>query len=132
MTIGAALRWEVRLRAGLRCEYCSLEQNEFPFTMFHVEHVIARQHGGSDESENLCLACHWCNLHKGPNIATLVDGRLVPLFHPRCDRWFDHFIRRGDLIVGLTPIGFGTVALLNMNDDDRRRIRVPTVGLPIL
>lgn len=132
MVIGAALRREIRERAQLRCEYCSLDQDEFPFAVFHIEHVIARQHGGTDDADNLCLACHWCNLHKGPNIATLVDGVIVPLFHPRTDQWADHFMRRGDLIVGLTPVGIGTVKLLNMNDDDRRRIRVPTIGLPIL
>ena len=130
MTIGAVLRREVRQRAGGRCEYCGLEQFEFPFAVYHVEHVIARQHGGPDETENLCLACHWCNLHKGPNISTLVNRQLVPLFHPRRDLWSDHFVRRGDLIVGLTPVGIGTVELLNMNDTDRRRIRVPTIGLP--
>ena len=127
MAIGVVLRREVRDRAVGRCEYCSLSQDEFPFAVFHVEHVIARQHGGNDTSDNLCLACHWCNLHKGPNIATLVDGLLVPLFHPRRDNWLDHLARHGDLIVGLTPVGIGTVALLNMNDEDRRRIRVPTM-----
>ncbi|MEX1027007.1 MAG: HNH endonuclease [Candidatus Paceibacterota bacterium] len=125
MTIGITLRREVRSRAGDRCEYCGLEQDEFPFAVFHVEHIIARQHGGTDEAENLCLACHWCNLHKGPNIATLVEGQMVSLFHPRRDRWSEHFVRQGDLIVGLTPVGAGTVLLLDMNDDDRRRIRVP-------
>lgn len=125
MAIGAALRREVRDRAAGRCEYCGLLQEEFPFAGFHVEHVIARQHGGPDDSDNLCLACHWCNFHKGPNIATLVNGLLVPLYHPRRNNWSEHFIRQGDLIVGLTEVGIGTVRLLNMNDDDRRRIRQP-------
>lgn len=95
-------------------------------------HVIARKHDGSDDLENLCLACHLVQSAQGPNIATLVDGVIVPLFHPRTDLWADHFMRRGDLIVGRTPVEMGTVELLNMNDDDRRRIRVPTIGLPIL
>ena len=128
MVVGAALRREVRLRAVGRCEYCDLTQDEFPFAMFHVEHVIAKQHGGTDTSDNLCLACHWCNLHKGPNIATLVDGNLVRLFHPRRDRWSEHFMRNGDLIVGLTPVGVGTTLLLDMNDNDRRRIRIPILS----
>lgn len=128
MTISAALRREVRQRANARCEYCGLEQFEFPFAVYHVEHVIAKQHGGSDETENLCLACHWCNWSKGPNISTLVNGVLFPIFHPRREIWSEHFVRRGDLIVGLTPVGMGTVQLLNMNEDDRRRIRVPTLG----
>lgn len=125
MGISAASRREVRERAGNRCEYCGLLQDEFPFALFHVEHVIARRHGGSDQSDNLCQACHWCNLHKGPNIATVVDDVLVPLFHPRRDEWALHFMRQGDQIVGLTAVGIGTARLLNMNGEDRRQMRMP-------
>ena len=57
-----------------------------------------------------------------------MNGLLVPIFHPRREIWSEHFLRRGDLIVGLTPVGMWTVQLLNMNEDDRRRIRVPTLG----
>ncbi|HEX7449282.1 MAG TPA: HNH endonuclease [Pirellulales bacterium] len=123
MPIDAALRRLVRQRAGYCCEYCGLRQNELPFVTFHIEHILPRQHGGGDEPENLCEACHWCNLNKGPNLATLVDGQLVRLFHPRQDEWAEHFGRRGDEIIGLTPIGRGTARLLDMNDDDRRKIR---------
>jgi HNH endonuclease len=123
MAISAANRRAIRERAGHRCEYCHIEQAAFPFAQFHIEHIIAKQHGGGEDLSNFCLACHWCNCFKGPNIATLVDGALVPLFHPRLDGWFDHFDIRIDEIVGKTTLGIGTVALLNMNDDDRRRIR---------
>jgi len=36
---------------------------------FHVEHIVPKQHSGSDDAENLALACEWRNLHKGPNLA---------------------------------------------------------------
>ena len=127
MAIGAALRREVRQRANERCEYCGLLQEELPFETFHVEHVIARQHEGDDNTDNLCLSCHWCNLNKGPNISTIVDGELLPLFHPRRDHWSDHFERKSDFIIGQTSIGRGTVRLLDMNDEDRRRIRQPLI-----
>ena len=52
-----------------------------------------------------------------------IDGQLVPLFHPRLQKWDEHFAVEGDRIVGLTPIGCGTVELLNMNDGDRRELR---------
>lgn len=123
MAIDAALRRLVRRRAGNRCEYCGLRHEELPFVTFHIEHIVSRQHGGGDDPASLCEACHWCNLNKGPNVATLVDGRLVRLVHPRQDAWSDHFARRGDEIIGLTLIGRGTVRLLDMNDDDRRQIR---------
>ena len=94
-----------------------------PFLAFHVEHIIAKQHGGSDHESNLCLACHWCNLHKGPNLATLVDGEVVVLYHPRQQEWDAHFRLRYDRVIGMTPVGVGTVKLLNMNDEDRCELR---------
>ncbi len=76
-----------------------------------------------DDESNLCLACHWCNFHKGPNLSTIVDRELVPLFHPRLQRWDDHFVNLEDKIIGTTAIGRGTVELFNMNDEDRRELR---------
>ena len=126
MAIPVALRRTIRERAANRCEYCRLPQAEFPFANFHVEHVIPRQHGGSDAESNLCLACHWCNFHKGPNLASLDEGQLVPLFNPRSQSWEDHFIVRLDMIEGRTPIGRATARLLNMNDPDRIELRRST------
>lgn len=57
----------VRQRARNRCEYCGLPQ-EFSGLRFHIEHIVARQHGGLDESNNLALACPECNLRKGTNL----------------------------------------------------------------
>lgn len=118
MAIDAALRRLVRNRAGNRCEYCRLHQDDLPLVLFHIDHVVPRQHEGSDDAENLCEACHWCNFNKGPNLATQVEGQLVPLFNPRTQIWSEHFTLVDDRIVGLTPIGQGTVRLLDMNDED--------------
>lgn len=120
-----SLRSLVRKRAGDLCEYCRLPQAASRFARFHVEHVIARQHGGPTESENLSLACSFCNFHKGPNIASLdpETGQLVPLFHPRQQNWKEHFTWRGTAIVGQTAIGRATVQLLAMNDWQRMEVR---------
>ena len=123
MTISTVLRRHVIERAGERCEYCNLHQSSFPLVSFHVEHVVAKQHGGSDQLENLCLACHWCNLFKGPNLSTLVDGKLTRLFNPRKDKWPDHFAEKEGQILGTTMIGIATASLLNMNDPDRVELR---------
>jgi hypothetical protein len=53
------------------------------------------------------------------------SGALVRLFHPRRDRWEEHFERNGVVIVGRTATGRATVALLKMNAEDRRRLRQP-------
>ena len=119
------LRQFVRERSSHRCEYCRLPQAAEPFFTYHVEHVIARQHGGGDDIGNLALACCHCNSQKGPNLSGLdpESGALVRLFNPRHDEWDQHFERNGVLIVGRTAIGRATVGLLKMNAADRRRLR---------
>ncbi|MBS0209601.1 MAG: HNH endonuclease [Planctomycetes bacterium] len=120
-----ALRTLVRQRARDVCEYCRLPQQSSRFVRFHIEHIIARQHGGSSEADNLALSCGLCNYHKGPNIAALdpLTGALVPLFHPRRDSWAEHFEWRETVVVGITPIGRATVRLLAMNDRQRVEVR---------
>jgi hypothetical protein len=44
----AALRRLVVERAGDRCEYCHLHSGHQTSVIFHIEHIIARQHGGDD------------------------------------------------------------------------------------
>lgn len=114
----AATRRLVRDRAGRRCEYCGLRQDALPISTFHVEHVAAKQHGGSDDIDNLALACHHCNQHKGPNLTGIdsESGAVTRLFHPRRDSWADHFLMRGVIVEGLTPIGRATVRTLAIND----------------
>lgn len=121
-----SLRERVRQLAGNRCEYCRIHQQDDPVFRFHIEHIVARKHGGTDDAENLALACHQCNLHKGSNL-TGIDpdsGNVVELFHPRRDTWEQHFAFRGPLLIGLTPTGRATIRVLNINDDDRVRLRV--------
>ena len=54
-------------RAGHRCEYCHLPSAGYPLPL-QMDHIIARQHGGETDANNLALACVHCNRHKGPNI----------------------------------------------------------------
>jgi hypothetical protein len=124
-----ALRALVRERAGGACEYCLVRQEHDPFFTFPVDHVIARQHGGRTDADNLCLSCYRCNSRKGPNIAALdpLTGELVPLYSPRGDEWLRHFRWDGAVIAGLTPVGRATVALLAMNHPDAVILRARLV-----
>ena len=72
--IDQTLRSLVRVRADDVCEYCRLPQASSPFIRFHIEHIVARQHGGQSDADNLALACGYCNHHKGPNIASIDPG----------------------------------------------------------
>jgi hypothetical protein len=120
----SSVRGLVRLRAANRCEYCLLDQEDSSIT-HHIEHIVAKQHGGTGDDDNLALACHRCNLHKGPNL-TGVDPstmQVVALFHPRRDRWSDHFETRDAVIGGITAVGRATVHVLAVNDVRRVELR---------
>lgn len=43
-----------------RCAYCGIKLD----ARFHVDHIIPVSRGGSNDPENLCLACRDCNLSK--------------------------------------------------------------------
>jgi 5-methylcytosine-specific restriction endonuclease McrA len=119
------IRALVRERAGNRCEYCGLHQDDSPLAALHVEHIIPRQHGGTDDVSNLALACMDCNLHKGPNL-TGIDpetGKVTALYHPRCQRWEDHFEWNGARLSGRTGTGRATIRVLNMNSEDQLALR---------
>jgi 5-methylcytosine-specific restriction endonuclease McrA len=123
------IRQQVRERAGHACEYCRAEQRWF-FLSFHVDHIIARRHGGGDDLDNLSLACPDCNAAKGTDL-TAIDpdsGLITSLFHPRHDDWEDHFHVQEGRILGRTPVGRTTVWFLRMNRDDRVAHRLRTAG----
>jgi len=49
--ISAQIRVQVRQRAQNACEYCHLHQDDSPLAALHVEHIIPKIHGGSDDVE---------------------------------------------------------------------------------
>lgn len=92
---------------------------------FHVEHVVPRSAGGPDSVDNLAWACPSCNLHKADRVNVRVDdlGDAIPLFHPRLDRWEDHFEWNDYTIVPKTEVGQVTIATLKLNHERRIKIR---------
>jgi hypothetical protein len=126
----AFTRERVRLRAGRRCEYCQLHEDDDPLFPFQIEHIIARQHGGTDSPTNLALACEQDNLHKEPNLTGIdpVTKKLTRLFNPRRHKWSRHFRWDGPILVGRTAVGRTTVALLGMNLPHRVRLREVLIG----
>ena len=126
----AAARQHVRQRAGERCEFCRLPQAHSALA-FHIDHIIATQHGGPDNLENLALACPECNWRKGTNLSGIDPdtGKVTPLFHPRRDEWKQHFAHDGARLVGQTAEGRTTVWLLAMNTGDRFVWREMLMGL---
>jgi hypothetical protein len=114
--ISIRLRRRVVFRAGDRCEYCGLAQ-EGQEAVFHIDHITPVSAGGPTVLENLALACVSCSLHKADHRSGRdpETGRSIPLFHPRRQRWANHFEWQGVRAVGLTPTGRATIATLRMN-----------------
>jgi hypothetical protein len=86
-----------------------------------IEHITPLAKGGSDNEENLWLACPICNGHKSDKTQGLdpATNAIFPLFNPRRQYWFDHFrwSEDGLRIIGLTSIGRATVIALHLSDD---------------
>ncbi len=95
------------------------------FAPHEPDHIIASQHHGSNNLENLAFACYHCNHYKGTNLASVdpETGGLVYLFHPRRDRWTEHFTLDGARIRPLNAKGRATAALLKFNVPTRLAIR---------
>jgi hypothetical protein len=124
--MNAATRALVRERAGHRCEYCQTHQDDSPLAALHIEHIRPMKHGGTDDESNLSLACIDCNLRKGPNLTGIdpLTDSLTSLFHPRQQRWDEHFRWDGIQIVGKSAVGRTTIRVLCMNSDEHLELRM--------
>ena len=107
-------------RAGGCYEYCLIHEEDW-LVLHQPDHIIAEQHGGQAVLDNLALACIKCNRLKGPNIASIdpETGQGIFLFHPRRDKWSDHFKLEGARIAPLTATGRATATLLKFNVPER-------------
>ena len=116
--VSEAVRAQVAAQAEGVCEYCRYPE-EFNSGRFAVDHILPRVLGGTDDLTNLALLCRNCNERKqdateAPDPAT---ADIAALFHPRRDRWEEHFMWSSDyrLILGLTATGRATTARLQTN-----------------
>jgi len=123
------LRSFVRERGGRRCEYCRFPDEQLPWSPFHLDHLVARQHGGGDEAANLVWACARCNSRKGTNLSGVGpdSSEIVRIFNPRVQSWNDHFTIVDGAVLGLTPTGRATVWLLDMNFEPRLLLRTQLI-----
>jgi hypothetical protein len=119
MPINDEVKQAIQERAKYVCEYCHSSER-LSANRFTVEHVIPKSLGGSDEINNLALACRRCN-ERRYNFVAGVDPEtqeIVPIFNPRQQKWEEHFvwIDGGVAIEGMTPIGRATCIRLDLND----------------
>jgi 5-methylcytosine-specific restriction endonuclease McrA len=119
VSISEATKQSVRERAKYLCEYChSLEL--LSANRFTIDHIVPRSLGGSDDIDNLALACRRCN-ERRYNFVAGIDPEtkeIVPIFNPRQQQWADHFVWTldGAVIQGSTPVGRATCIRFDLND----------------
>ncbi len=121
------LRQKVAQVAKYRCGYCLMPQIIIPMPL-EIEHILAQAEGGTDDEDNLWLACRACNSHKHAKIHgfDLVTNQEVKLFNPRTQIWKEYFeydFKTGE-IIGKTACGRATVATLRMNEEQAVKARM--------
>jgi len=120
------VRQRVRDHFGDRCAYCRSPQSLVPAPL-EIDHIVPTSRGGSDDEDNLCLACAMCNRHKAGKINGLdpATQKRAPLFNPRKHIWTQHFRWSVDStrIIGRTPHGRATIEALHLNNAIHRRVR---------
>jgi hypothetical protein len=113
------LRDRIRKEAGDRCGYC-LSPQPLVLGRLEIEHIVPRAKGGSDNPDNLWLACRLCNGFKGTQTEGLdpETGQRLGLFDPRRQQWRDHFewSADGTRILGRTSCGRATVIAMQLNN----------------
>ncbi|TFG98047.1 MAG: HIT domain-containing protein [Calditrichales bacterium] len=65
--ISGTIRYEVMKRAKFHCELCGIPAD---VKALEVDHILPRNHGGSDELSNLQSLCYSCNAMKRDRDAT--------------------------------------------------------------
>ena len=114
----ASIRQTLAERARGLCEYCQCPEAYCPDS-FTVEHIVPRQQGGTDDLDNLAWACFGCNGRKHTKMQGFdpQTQQSVALFHPRQQKWYEHFAWSEDLQVleGRSPCGRATIAMLGLN-----------------
>ena len=59
--ISGTIRYEILKRAKFRCELCGISAEQ---KALEVDHIIPRNHGGTDDQSNLQALCYSCNAMK--------------------------------------------------------------------
>jgi len=65
--VPARLRFDVLMADGYRCQACGATAADG--AELHVDHIVPRAHGGTNERRNLQTLCRVCNLGKGARLS---------------------------------------------------------------
>jgi 5-methylcytosine-specific restriction endonuclease McrA len=105
------LKKKIRREARNRCGYCQTPQ-EIVSVPLEIEHLRPIADGGTDEEENLWVACRNCNgfKHAKTHAIDPQTNEETLLFNPRTQNWNEHFRFSDDKteIIGKTACGRAT------------------------
>jgi HNH endonuclease len=112
------LQLRIREHFDYCCAYCLSPTTLVPVS-YEFDHIKPISLGGETTFGNLCLACPSCNSYKGtyqtsPDPETM---KVVALFHPQQDTWWEHFYWNEDktIVLPLTAVARATIDRLNIN-----------------
>ncbi len=125
--ISDELRRKIAKAAKYRCGYCLMPQAIIPMPL-EIEHILAQSASGTDDENNLWLACRACNSYKHAKTHGFdqITNQEIALFNPRTQNWEDHFefdSTTGE-IVCKTACGRATSVALRMNEEQSISARV--------
>jgi len=63
--VSPKLRFLILKRDRYRCQLCGIAASDSPDVRLHVDHIVSRANGGTNESSNLHTLCADCNHGKG-------------------------------------------------------------------
>jgi hypothetical protein len=118
MSIPESLKERVFAAAKQRCGYCRMPA-ELIYGFINVDHIYPKALGGTDDEQNLWVACSLCNTYKADNAEGIdpITHQKLELFNPRTQVWSEHFEHSADqaVILGKSPCGRATIATLQIN-----------------
>lgn len=70
-------RFEILQRDRFTCQYCGMRA---PDVILHIDHVVPLAKGGSNEFDNLKVACQSCNSGKGVTLVEVNNLNINPKY----------------------------------------------------
>ncbi|MBM4900843.1 HNH endonuclease [Vibrio parahaemolyticus] len=85
-------------RDNFTCQYCGWSgANDFESWnrgWLTIDHIKPRKHGGTDEHDNLVVACHTCNSVKGASMCNSIDDakQVISTKNEQRRQWFIKYV----------------------------------------
>lgn len=111
MIINEVEKGHLLAQAGYRCEYCRKLLTD---QTYQLDHIWPESRDGLSVLPNLAVSCQRCNNNKAAHVEWIdpLSGSTHPLFNPRSMKWEAHFREAHTEVVGVSPTGGATAALL--------------------